>query len=371
MALALFDAATGEQLSLHSDALFENGVKDGVYLFDQDEATIEFSGITSKPVVSLLRNFSAPVVLHFDYSEQELAFLLQYETNGFNQWQATQTLLERILLDDQPSEIYIEAMLNTLPDLIQKIRYWLPVCLMYRLKVTWVAGLIQTYNPAMIQEKRDALLHKLARAFGATAKEIYLSLDPELQSDFSQAMGVRALKNIMLMLIARQGDESAFELAEQQYQNTGNMSERLGALRVLVWNDAPQAKAFLDDFYNRFKDEALALDQWFMLQAAHPKATAETIKALTEHADYDLKVPNRIRAVSGGLNANPVNTWSFGVQHYIELAKYLDQKNPIVGSRLLQVLSRWYTLIEPQRSEVKAQLEALKPQVKSKMSLRH
>ncbi|ENU98757.1 aminopeptidase N [Acinetobacter variabilis] len=366
VALALFDAATGEQLSLNSDALFENGVKDGVYLFDQDEATIEFSGITSKPVVSLLRNFSAPVDLHFDYSEQELAFLLQYETNGFNQWQATQTLLERILLDDQPSEIYIEAMLNTLPDLIQKD----PLLASRLFDVPaegYLGSRIDTdYNPAMIQEKRDALLHKLARAFGATAKEIYLSLDPELQSDFSQAMGVRALKNIMLMLIARQGDESAFELAEQQYQNTGNMSERLGALRVLVWNDAPQAKAFLDDFYNRFKDEALALDQWFMLQAAHPKATAETIKALTEHADYDLKVPNRIRAVSGGLNANPVNTWSFGVQHYIELAKYLDQKNPIVGSRLLQVLSRWYTLIEPQRSEVKAQLEALKPQVKSK-----
>ncbi|WP_180033504.1 aminopeptidase N [Acinetobacter sp. YH12233] len=366
VALALFDAATGEQLSLHSDALFENGVKDGVYLFDQDEATIEFSGLTSKPVVSLLRNFSAPVDLHFDYSEQELAFLLQYETNGFNQWQATQTLLERILLDDQPSEIYIEAMLNTLPDLIQKD----PLLASRLFDVPaegYLGSRIDTdYNPAMIKEKRDALLHKLARAFGATAKEIYLSLDPELQSDFSQAMGVRALKNIMLMLIARQGDESAFELAGQQYQNTGNMSERLGALRVLVWNDAPQAKAFLDDFYNRFKDEALALDQWFMLQAAHPKATAETIKALTEHADYDLKVPNRIRAVSGGLNANPVNTWSFGVQHYIELAKYLDQKNPIVGSRLLQVLSRWYTLIEPQRSEVKAQLEALKPQVKSK-----
>ncbi|WP_180104245.1 aminopeptidase N [Acinetobacter sp. YH12108] len=366
VALALFDANTGEQLSLNSDALFENGVKDGVYLFDQDEATIEFSGVTSKPVVSLLRNFSAPVDLHFDYSEQELAFLLQYETNGFNQWQATQTLLERILLDDQPSEIYIEAMLNTLPDLIQKD----PLLASRLFDVPaegYLGSRIDTdYNPAMIQEKRDALLHKLARAFGATAKEIYLGLDPELQSDFSQAMGVRALKNIMLMLIARQGDESAFELAGQQYQNTGNMSERLGALRVLVWNDAPQAKAFLDDFYNRFKDEALALDQWFMLQAAHPKATAETIKALTEHADYDLKVPNRIRAVSGGLNANPVNTWSFGVQHYIELAKYLDQKNPIVGSRLLQVLSRWYTLIEPQRSEVKAQLEALKPQVKSK-----
>ncbi|MEZ2181679.1 aminopeptidase N C-terminal domain-containing protein, partial [Acinetobacter baumannii] len=72
------------------------------------------------------------------------------------------------------------------------------------------------------------------------------------------------------------------------------------------------------------------------------------------------------RAVCGGLNANPVNTWSFGVQHFIGLAKYLDEKNPFVGSRLLQVLSRWYTLAEPQRSEVKAQLETLKPLVKSK-----
>ena len=77
-------------------------------------------------------------------------------------------------------------------------------------------------------------------------------------------------------------------------------------------------------------------------------------------------VPNRIRAVSGGLNANPVNTWSFGVQHFVDLAKYLDEKNPIVGSRLLQVLTRWYTLAEPQRGEVKAALESLKAQVKSK-----
>ncbi len=80
-------------------------------------------------------------------------------------------------------------------------------------------------------------------------------------------------------------------------------------------------EAALADFYTRFKDEALSMDQWFMIQAAHPKATAETIKALTAHPDYDLKVPNRIRAVTGGLNANPVNTWSFGVQHIVEFGK--------------------------------------------------
>jgi aminopeptidase N len=177
---------------------------------------------------------------------------------------------------------------------------------------------------------------------------------------------VRALKNIMLMMLARQGDTEAFDLAYRQYTSTTNMSERLGALRVLVWNNAPQASTALQDFYRCFKDEALSLDQWFTVQASHPNATAESIRTLINHPDYDLGVPNRIRAVSGGLNSNPANTWSFGVEHFVDLAKYLDEKNPILGSRLLQVLSRWYTLAEPQRSDVLASLEALKPQVKSK-----
>ena len=366
VALALFDAATGEQLVLNSDSLFENAVKDGVYLFDQDQASIVFSGLSTKPVVSLLRNFSAPVNLEFNYTDEELAFLIQYETNGFNQWQATQTLLERILLNGHDAYIYIQAIKNTLPDLVEQD----PLLASRLFDVPsegYLGSRIDTdYEPAKIQEQRNALIEKLARELGEFCKDTYLALDPDLQKEFSQAMGVRALKNIMLSMMARQGDESAFELAYQQYEATGNMSERLGALRVLVWNDAPQAEAALRDFYLRFKDEALSLDQWFTLQAAHPCATTETIQYLTSHVDYDLGVPNRIRSVSGGLNANPVNTWSFGVDHFIGLAKYLDEKNPIVGSRLLQVLSRWYTLAEPQRSEVKAKLEALKPQVKSK-----
>ena len=366
VALALFDAATGEQLVLNSDSLFENAVKDGVYLFDKDQASIVFSGLSTKPVVSLLRNFSAPVNLEFNYTDEELAFLIQYETNGFNQWQATQTLLERILLNGHDAHIYIQAIKNTLPDLVEQD----PLLASRLFDVPsegYLGSRIDTdYEPAKIQEQRNALIDKLARELGEFCKDTYLALDPDLQKEFSQAMGVRALKNIMLSMMARQGDETAFELAYQQYEATANMSERLGALRVLVWNDAPQAEAALHDFYQRFKDEALSLDQWFTLQAAHPCATEDTIQYLTSHVDYDLGVPNRIRSVSGGLNANPVNTWSFGVDHFIGLAKYLDEKNPIVGSRLLQVLSRWYTLAEPQRSEVKAKLEALKPQVKSK-----
>ncbi|MCG2572768.1 aminopeptidase N [Acinetobacter sp. ME22] len=366
VALALFNAKTGEQYTLHSPDLFVNEVKDGVYLFDQDQAIIEFTGVTEQPVVSLLRNFSAPVNLDFNYSDDELAFLIQHETNSFNQWQATQTLLERILLQDHAAQAYIQALKNTLPELVQK-----DPLLASRLLDVPAEGYLgsridQDYQPQVIHEKRHALTDALAKEMGTFWKETYQSLDPELQNEFSQAMGERALKNIALSYMARQGDTDTFAWAEQQYQSTGNMSERLGALKVLVWNDAPQAKACLDDFYNRFNDEPLALDQWFMLQAAHPKATSQTIQYLTSHADYDLGTPNRIRAVSGGLNANPVNTWSFGVQHFIELAQYLDEKNPIVGSRMLQVLSRWYTLAEPQRSEVQQALLALKAQVKSK-----
>ena len=366
VALALFNANTGEQYTLHSPDLFVNDVKDGMYLFDQDEASIEFTGVTIQPVASLLRNFSAPVNLVFDYSDEDLAFLIQHETNGFNQWQATQTLLERILLEDHKVDAYIQAIKNTLPELVNK-----DPLLASRLfdvpSENYLGSRIdQNYEPELIREKREAVLDRLARELGSFWKDTYLSLDPEMQKEFSLAMGVRALKNIMLNMLARQGDESVFDLAYAQYQNTGNMSERLGALRVLVCNDAPQAQDALDDFYNRFKDEALSLDQWFSIQASNPNATEETIKYLTQHVDYDLGTPNRIRAVSGGLSNNPVNTWSFGVDHFIELAAYLDEKNPILGSRLLQVLSRWYTLAEPQRSQVQQALKALQPKVKSK-----
>ncbi|RZG87808.1 aminopeptidase N [Acinetobacter venetianus] len=366
VALALFNANTGEQYTLHSTDLFVNDVKDGVYLFDTGEATIEFTGITEQPVASLLRNFSAPVNLIFDYSNDDLAFLIQHETNGFNQWQATQTLLERILLEDHKADTYIQAIKNTLPDLVNK-----DPLLASRLfdvpSENYLGSRIdQDYEPEIVREKRESVLNRLARELGSFWKETYLALDPDQQKEFSLAMGVRALKNIMLNMLARQGDDAVFELAYEQYQQTGNMSERLGALRVLVWNDALQAQAALDDFYNRFKDEALSLDQWFMIQASNPCATAESIEYLTKHVDYDLGTPNRIRSVSGGLAANPVNTWSYGVDHFVQLAAYLDEKNPILGSRLLQVLSRWYTLIEPQRTQVQQALKALQPKVKSK-----
>ncbi|AOA59936.1 aminopeptidase N [Acinetobacter larvae] len=366
VALALFNPHTGEKYTLQHDALVENNQTEAVYLFDQAEASLEFKGIDQAPVASLLRNFSAPVNLDFNYSDQDLALLLQYENNGFNQWQATQTLLERILLNDHPAQIYFDAITATLPSIIARDPLLASRLLDVPSESYLGSRIDEHYQPEMIHEKREALLNQLAKVLGEQCKTIYLSLDPATEKDFSQAMGVRALRNIMLSLIARQGDLSVFELAAQQFKDSQNMSERLGALKILVWNNASQAQDALAAFYQQYQDEALALDQWFLLQASHPEADVQSIQALTEHPDYDLKTPNRIRAVTGGLNAHPVHAWSFGVAHFIELAAYLDEKNPIVGARLLQSLSRWYTLAEPQRSTVQQALQQLQSKVQSK-----
>ncbi len=104
-----------------------------------------------------------------------------------------------------------------------------------------------------------------------------------------------------------------------------------------------------------------------MIQAANPNATVETIEYLTRSILIMTTTPNRIRAVSGGLSNNPENTWGFGVAHFINLCKNIwTRKTPILGSRLLQVLSQRYTLAEPQRTQVQQALQALRPKVKSK-----
>lgn len=367
VALALFDAQNGEQLILNSADLQENHVKDGMYLFDQAQAQITLSDVAERPVVSLLRNFSAPVKLNFAYTDDELAYLLQHETNGFNRWQATQTLLERILLQDHAADIYLDAMQQTLPEVLKDDPLLASRLLDVPSESYLGSRVDEDYRPEVIQEKREALLNTLAKRLGNFWKHSFESLDPDHQTEFSQAMGVRALRGLALAMMARQGDEAAFDFAYSLYQNSRNMTERLSALRVLVWNDAPQAEEVLNDFYQTYQHEALAIDQWFMIQAAHPQVDSARIAQLTSHPDYDLGVPNRIRSITGGLSSRPTHLWGeVGLTHFIELTKIMDAKNPIVGSRMIQALSRWFTLAEPQRSEVKQKLKDLQAQVKSK-----
>lgn len=373
VALALFDKATGQPLRLNCSALMENHVQDGVYLLTTETAEIVFEQVSAEPVVSLLRNFSAPVNLAFDYSDDDLAFLIQYEHNGFNQWQATQTLLERVLLADDDvtaTQPTVKAYLQAIQAVLPKLSATDPLLSSRLLDIpseSYLASRIeQQYQPEVIKARCDTLIQLVAEQLGDFWKHYYQTVSPQQFNEFSQAMGVRALRNLCLEMLQRQGDKDVLALAEQQYQQTQNMTERLGALRVLHWSAEPSVQHYLDDFYQKFKDEALSLDAWFMVQSSNPRLTYDGLMALTQHPDYDLTTPNRVRAVSRGIAQHPVNVWSFGADYLLGLVQYFDDKNPILGSATLQILARWYTLAEPKRSEIQAKLHTLQANIHSK-----
>ena len=143
----------------------------------------------------------------------------------------------------------------------------------------------------------------------------------------------------------------ADQWAEQQYDNASCMTERFGALRAIVNHQLESRDAYLADFYQRFHADDLVIDLWFSVQASSTHVTTDTIEMLLVHEDFDWNTPNRIRSVIGAFTAQPAVLWTpKGLDIYIKVIKRLDASNPVVASRMLQVLARWYTLVEPQRA---------------------
>ncbi len=364
--IALFSQATGQQLFLNSSALEENNVQNGMFLMDQAQQTVVFEQVEEKPIASLLRDFSAPVLLDFNYSDDDLAFLLSNETNGFNQWQAAQLLLERILLQGHDASIYLTAIARAIPKVGQVDALLASRLLEVPTEGYLASRITHDFEPVKVHEQRENLLNAIAMQLKDYWPEAYHSLPIVAFEDTSVDMGKRAYRNVVLGFAVRAKVDGALGLATQQYDNAVCMTERMGALRQIVWKQAPDAADKLNDFYNRFKHEPLALDQWFAVQASNPNADVQAARQLLQHADFDWGTPNRIRAVTGQFGANPVNVWTkHGMQFYADMALELDQKNSILGSRMLQTLSRWYTLAEPMRSDAKDILKSLKPKVKS------
>jgi aminopeptidase N len=359
--MALFNPETGQQLLL--DAQGEN---ECVLMLNTRSQVYVFDHIESQPIVSLLRDFSAPVQLNFDYLDAELAFLMQFESNGFNQWQAAQQLLERILLQGHDAGVYLKSLHATLPK-VANVDPLLASRLLDIPTEAFIASRIDCdYDPASVRAKRESLMNAIAADLKDFWTIAYAALPIIPYVDSSTAMGQRALRNSVLAFAGRAGVANALENATQQYDAAVCMTERLGALRQLVNYDAPDHVAKLTDFYQRFEDEALAIDLWFGLQASKPTVTLDEIVRLTQHPRFDLNTPNRIRSVTSHLATNPVAFWTVaGAQFYVDLAKALDTQNPILGSRILQVLSRWFTLREPLRSQIKAVIDSLQGQVKS------
>lgn len=353
-----------------STALFERAsgrlLVEQILLLDQSEQSFVFENIIVAPVASLLRDFSAPVLLDFDYQDSDLAFLVQYETNGFNQWQAAQQLLERVLLQGHDAEPYLTAMAQTVPSLAQRDAL-LTARLLDVPSENYLASRIdQDYQPSEMHQRREALLNALAQRLADYWPVAYAEQPIVPYVDSSEAMGRRAWRNVVLSMVFRAGLPEAAQWATEQYQVAVCMTERLGALRALVWHDAAGAAETLAEFEQRFSAEALAIDLWFSVQSGKPTVTVAEIQALLQHPRFDYTTPNRVRSVTSHFAQNPLAVWTVeGVQFYAELTRQLDSKNPLLASRILQTLSRWYSLKSPLREQVKAVLQALQADVSS------
>lgn len=378
--LALFDAQTGRAIALKLAHETQAMGKERVLIADAAEQQWVFTGIERGVVPSLLRDFSAPVILDYQTTDQELLFLMQYDDNGFNRWLSAQSLFERMLLTmianinaqkDAFDNTNIDNVLTALAELLPELAEQDPALAAKLLSLpieNYLAEKTAVIYPARIHQARNMLQAEIANALECFFSEQYAKNAND--SDYiynAQAIAIRAWRDVCLRyLLATVDNKIPQQLVVQQYQQAQNMTERMCALRGLVHSQAPQTAECLQDFYWRFEQEALVIDSWFAVQATNPQASLSDIKALTEHQAFSLTNPNRLRSVLAQFaNSNPVlfhqqngDGYRFVTQKIAEL----DKLNPQIASRLLGAFSRWQRLRPTLKQQAQAALQKLREQ---------
>jgi len=350
----------------------------------QPEQVYVFRGIDSKPTPSLLRGFSAPVKLNYDYSRDDLTFLMSHDSDGFNRWEAGQRLALDVIQEvvgqveagDAASvdERLITAFDANLTQALEgdKDPHLDKAMIAHMLVLpaeSYLIEMSEVANVDAIHQAREAVGTALARKLSGLLLSVYkLNQKDAPYAAEAKQIAERALKNVALGYLMQPEDTEMVNLCMEQYESASNMTDRSAALRALVGSAAetaqePKEKA-LTDFYNRFQDEALVIDQWFSIQAnCSLPGTLDRVKALMEHEAFDIKVPNRMRAlVAQFAMANIVNFHEASGGGYEFLADRvieLNAINPQMAARILSPLTRWRKFDANRQALMKEQLQRI------------
>ncbi len=352
----------------------QNGTTDEVILqLTQAEQSFTFEDLKEQPVVSLLRGFSAPVKLVMTRSLEELAFLLSYDRDTFNRWEAGQQLAGQIiagLIADlqndrtlQLNPIIIAAFKQIMEQSWADLSYF--SLLLSLPSETYLAEQMQVVDVEAIHTAREFVLLTLAEQLQAQFKSLYLENHREESGLFDAgAIGRRRIKNTCLAYLGRLGQADSQQWSQQQFAAAKNMTDQITALAVVVNGSHPAKQQCLADFYQQWQDEALVIDKWFALQASsHNPDTFANVQALMQHPAFDLKNPNRVRALIGAFSqANPLHFHAANGQGYQFLADQiiaLNTLNPQVASRMLSALTSWRRYDPGRQALIKAQLERI------------
>jgi aminopeptidase N len=270
----------------------------------EESQTFRFIGVPEKPVPSLLRDFSAPVVLEYDYADEELAFLMANDSDPFNRWEAGQRLATRRLLaltrmvqNQEPMrestanlETYAAALHKTLADgtldpAFRELVLTLP-------SEGVLAEQMDVIDPQAIHTARQFMRRLLARTLRNELVQLYhLNQTPGDYSPDALSAGKRGLKNVALQYLAELDDTDSHAMAQSQYDQAGNMTDRIAALAALQNSSAPGRKDALERFYSEFEDEPLVIDKWFSLQAMAPVNDVNAVRALMKHKAFSAEEP--------------------------------------------------------------------------------
>lgn len=335
--------------------------------------TFTFTGLSEKPVASLLQGFSAPVKLKMSRPVDELCFLMAHDTDEFNRWDAAQTLATQLMVEQFDNDdiainpAYIEACRKTLTD--------------SSLKPALIAEILRLPAEGLLADQRTAAqpdrIHAVRKAFRI---EIATQLHDELLSCYQNltqegdytlepdAMGERSLRNLCLgylMAPARKDiSDEVIALCIDQFNKGNNMTDVIAALACLSNTDDPARETALHNFYNQWKDDALVLDKWFGLQAmSELPGTLDHVKALTRHKAFNIKNPNKVRSLIGAFaSGNPQHFHAIDGAGYAFIADRiieLDKLNPQVASRMSGVFSRWKQYDKTRQQLMQQQLQRI------------
>jgi len=344
-----------------------------VLQLSEAEQTFRFVNVPERPVLSLLRDFSAPVRLEIEEDDTDLAFRMAHDGDSFNRWEAAQELARRVLLRmvDQRHKGE-ETILDTL--LIDAFGRALvdpdadPALLAQVLNLPGeidLAEQMDQIDPEGIHQTRRFARHRLATVLRGDLAARYRSLQEDGPYSIDPAaVGRRSLKNLCLGYLLLLEEDEVAELCLDQFRRRDNMTDVLAALAALAHSERPERLAALEDFYQRWQHDPLVVDKWFALQATAPgPETLARVKELLEHPAFVLKNPNKVRALVGSFcHGNPARFHAEDGSGYAFAAAQvlaIDGFNPQVAARLATCLSRWRRY-EPRRGELmKGQLERI------------
>lgn len=363
-----FIAHSGEDIEVRPDQPDFWTEESQVLHFREAEQTFSFGGVIEEPVVSLFRDFSAPVRINYQHSQSALRFMLQHDSDGFNRWDAGQQLmLHWIELAEKGRFKLAKEDIAALHSVISDESLD-PAMVAYLLALpseAYIAETRKSYDPVAIHNGREQVLSEVAEALIEDFKACYERLNVPAEYQPAPAdMARRSLKNLALSYWAR-ASSGGIEAAKAQFNSADNMTDQMAALRVLVTcADQAEAQEALNAFYEQWKHDSLVVNQWLTVQCGSSRlGSPDHIEKMLEHEAFDWRNPNKVRSVIGAFaNQALCHFHSENGRGYRLLADAvirLNTSNPQIASRLLTPLTRWKRLVPNQSHLMKAELQRI------------